>query len=240
VVNLNIPDLIIIQKTKKPKKMKSKLFFPAIAILLIVFIGCTQQPKEANKDSKSNTVQLFNGKDLTGWEQKNGTASYEVIDGVIVGTTVLDSPNSFLCTVEDYADFILEFDVKVDTNLNSGVQIRSHSLTEFNNGRVHGYQIEIDPSTRSWSGGIYDEARRGWLADLENNEAGRNAFKNGEWNHYKIEASGPSMKTWINGVPTAELIDSMDTEGFIALQVHSAPAAGRQVKWKNIKFELLD
>lgn len=220
--------------------MKSKLTFSALVILLIVFIGCNQQPKEEKKDSKSTTVQLFNGKDLTGWEQKNGTASYEVIDGVIVGTTVLDSPNSFLCTVEDYADFILEFDVKVDTNLNSGVQIRSHSLTEFNNGRVHGYQIEIDPSPRSWSGGIYDEARRGWLADLENNEAGRNAFKNGEWNHYKIEARGPSMKTWINGVPTAELIDSMDTEGFIALQVHSAPVAGMLVKWKNIKFELLD
>ena len=220
--------------------MKSKLIFSVIVILLIVLIGCNQQPKEAKKDSESNTVQLFNGKDLTGWEQKNGTATYEVIDGVIVGTTVLDSPNSFLCTVEDYADFILEFDVKVDTSLNSGVQIRSHSLTEFNNGRVHGYQIEIDPSTRSWSGGIYDEARRGWLADLENNETGRNAFKNGEWNHYKIEARGPSMKTWINGVPTAELIDSMDTEGFIALQVHSAPVAGMQVKWKNIKFELLD
>ena len=219
---------------------KSKFILLTIAVLLVLFVGCKQQAKEDEKTKENKIIQLFNGTDLSGWEQKNGTATYEVVDGIIVGSTVLESPNSFLCTVDDYSDFILQFDVKVDTNLNSGVQIRSHSLTEYNNGRVHGYQVEIDPSPRSYSGGIYDEARRGWLADLENNEAGRNAFKNGEWNHYRIEADGPSIKTWINGVQTAQLIDSMDASGFIGLQVHSAKVEGIQVRWKNITLELIE
>jgi hypothetical protein len=219
---------------------KSRFIYAMMAVLIVLSVGCSQDSKDEKKSNKTNIVQIFNEKDFTGWEQKNGTAAYEVIDGVMVGSTVLDSPNSFMCTVDEYADFILEFDVKVDTNLNSGVQIRSHSLADYNDYQVHGYQVEIDPSPRSWSGGIYDEARRGWLADLENNEEGRKAFKNGEWNHYKIEANGPSIKTWINGVPTAELIDSMDATGFIAFQVHSAKEEGLQVKWKNIKLELID
>ena len=72
-----------------------------------------------------------------------------------------------------YDDFILELDFKVDPEMNSGIQIRSNSFPEYNNGRVHGYQIEIDPSERAWSGGIFDEGRRGWLADLEDNTVGK-------------------------------------------------------------------
>lgn len=219
---------------------KSRIIYVAAAVLMLLSAGCNQESKDVKEVDENTTVQIFNEKDFTGFEQKNGTAKYEVIDGVMVGSTVLESPNSFLCTVDEYSDFILEFDVLVDTSLNSGVQIRSHSLADYNDYRVHGYQIEIDPSPRAWSGGIYDEARRGWLADLEDNEAGRKAFENGEWNHYKIEANGPSLKTWINGIPTAELIDSMDAQGFIAFQVHSASKEGLQVKWKNIKLELLD
>ncbi len=180
---------------------------------------------------------LFNGKNLEGWEQLNGKAKYEVEDGVIVGTTVEGSANSFLCTEKDYSDFELQFDVKVDPRMNSGVQIRSQSLENYKNGRVHGYQVEIDPSDRAWSGGIYDEARRGWLSDLKDNEEGRKAFKNNEWNTYRVLCYNDMIMTWVNGVPTAMLEDDMTKEGFIALQVHSfrgdTPA---QVRWKNIKI----
>ncbi|RJP22108.1 MAG: DUF1080 domain-containing protein [Candidatus Omnitrophota bacterium] len=180
---------------------------------------------------------LFNGKDLEGWEQLNGTAKFEIEDEVIVGTTVEGSANSFLCTKKHYSDFELEFDVKCDPRLNSGVQIRSQSLKEYQNGRVHGYQVEINPSDRAWSGGIYDEARRGWLCDLKDNEEGRKAFKNNEWNTYRVLCYGDKIMTWINGVPTADLTDDMTKEGFIALQVHSfkgdTPA---HVWWKNIRI----
>lgn len=180
---------------------------------------------------------LFNGKNLEGWEQINGEAEYSVEDGTIVGTTVKGSPNSFLCTKKHYTDFELEFEVKDDPRLNSGVQIRSNSLPDYKNGRVHGYQVEIDPSDRAWSGGIYDEARRGWLDDLKDNEAARKAFKNGEWNTFRVLAFKDRIMTWVNGVPAANLEDDMTHKGFIGLQVHGFrgdPPA--QVRWKNIRI----
>lgn len=100
--------------------------------------------------------------------QINGTAKYEVKDGTILGTTVAGSPNSFLCTRKHYSDFDLEFEVKVDSRLNSGVQIRSNSFPQYRNGRVHGYQVEI--STNGNAGFIYDEARRGWLSKDRSDE----------------------------------------------------------------------
>jgi len=179
---------------------------------------------------------LFNGQNLDGWVQRGGKALYEVKDGIMTGSTVLNTPNSFLCTKNDYGNFVLELEFKVDDRLNSGIQIRSHSLDDYRNGRVHGYQVEIDPSDRAWSCGIYDEARRGWLYDLKNNEAARKAFKQNDWNRVHIEAIGPSIRTWLNGVPAANLIDSMTANGFIALQVHSSKIAGVKVMWRNIRI----
>ena len=132
--------------------------------------------------------KLFNGKDFTGFKQLNGEAPYRVEDGCLVGKSVSGQPNSFMATEQEYGDFILEFEVKCDPSLNSGVQFRSESLPDYQNGRVHGYQCEIDPSDRAWSGGIYDEARRGWLVTLTDNDAGRAAYKRDDWNKYRIAA----------------------------------------------------
>ncbi|NJN27915.1 MAG: DUF1080 domain-containing protein [Cyclobacteriaceae bacterium] len=183
---------------------------------------------------------LFNGKDFTGFKQLNGKANYTVEDGVMVGTTMHDTPNSFMATEKKYGDFILEVDLMVDPSMNSGIQIRSLSTPDYKDGRVHGYQVEIDPADRAWSGGIYDEARRGWLYPLDLNPKGRKAFRNNEWNHYRIEAIGNSIRTWVNGIPCADLVDDMTSEGFIAFQVHSIgkdAQEGTQIKWKNIKIK---
>lgn len=179
---------------------------------------------------------LFDGKTLKGWVQRNGKAKYEVQDGMIVGTSVKGEPNSFLCTKKDYNNFILEVEFWVGEDMNSGIQIRSLSLADYKDGRVHGYQVEIDPSPRAWTAGIYDEARRGWLYDLRNNEAARKAFKPGEWNKLHIEAIGHSIRTWLNGVPAANLVDSMTPSGFIALQVHGRPKSGIKARWRNIRI----
>jgi len=145
-----------------------------------------------------------------------------------------------LCTIKEYGDFELNVDVKVDTAMNSGIQIRSESKPNYQDGRVHGYQVEIDPSKRAWSGGIYDEGRRGWLVNLEDNEPGRKAFKNGEFNHYRIVAKGNTIKTWVNGVLTSELNDVMTLKGFIAFQVHGTKIdKPMQVIWKNITLKEL-
>lgn len=183
---------------------------------------------------------LFNGKDLQGWKQLNGQAKYEVVNGEIVGTTVPDQPNSFLSTEKNYGDFILELELFVDDSMNSGVQIRSESKADYQNGRVHGYQVEIDPSDRKFSGGIYDESRRGWLYPMDINPKGKMAFKNQQWNKYRVECIGNSIRTWINGVPTANVVDAMTPAGFIALQVHSIgknDVPGKQIRWRNIRIQ---
>lgn len=205
--------------------------------------------------SEEGWVSLFNGKDLEGWEQHSGTAPYRVEDGAIVGRTIPDTGNSFLCTKKKYGDFILELEFKVDPSMNSGIQFRSsfydkETTVEINGkpkkfpaDRVHGYQYEIDPSDRAYTGGVYDEARRGWLFDLKNNEAARKAFKQGEWNKVRIECRGDSIKTFINGVPAADLTDGMTKEGVIALQVHGIgkkkESAGKEVRWRSIRIKEL-
>ena len=216
------------------KNLKSIKVISLFAILITVFLTSCQE----NKPNEP-WVDLFDGKTLNGWTQKNGEANYTVRDGIIVGSTVHNTPNSFLTTDKMYDDFILELDYKVDPSMNSGIQIRSNSFPHYNNGRVHGYQVEIDPSERAWSAGIYDEARRGWLNTLEDNKDAQKAFKQNEWNHYRIEAIGDTLKTWINGVPASYLIDDKTASGFIALQVHSIgkdKKEGTEILWKNIKI----
>jgi hypothetical protein len=193
-------------------------------------------------------VDLFNGKDLDGWIQRGGKAKYSVQDGQIVGTSVPNTGNSFLCTKKNYADFVLELEFKVDPGLNSGVQIRSECFDDAKMltlggkeikipaGRVHGYQVEIDPSSRAWTGGIYDEGRRGWLKDLKNNEPAQKAFKQGDWNKFHIECRADSIKTWLNGVAAADLKDSMTPTGFIGLQVHGV---GKNEKSLEVRFRNL-
>lgn len=207
-------------------------------LVLILFallcMGCTGEKKE-----QAPWIPLFDGTSLNGWTQQGGEAKYEVRDGSIVGTTVHNTPNSFLTTNEMYGDFILELEYKVDSTMNSGIQIRSNSFPYYLDGRVHGYQVEIDPSERAWSAGIYDEGRRGWLNPLVDNPEAGSAFKQNDWNHYRIEAIGDTLKTWINGVPAAHLIDEKTTSGFIGLQVHSIgkeQKSGTEILWRDVKI----
>src|SRR5262245_12390357 len=185
-------------------------------------------------------VSLFNGKDLTGWVQRNGKATYVAKDGVIVGTSAPNSPNSFLCTEREYGDFELEFEVWVHPELNSGVQIRSLSKTDYQNSRVHGYQVEI--AVGGFSGGIYDEARRGkFLNAAEPTEAITNLLKKEAWNSYRVVCRGDHFQTWVNGVPVTDLHDGMTARGFIGLQVHGVGDRKDplQVKWRNLRIREL-
>jgi type 1 glutamine amidotransferase len=222
----------------------------SVLLLLLIVAGATA----------GEWVDLFDGQTLKGWSVHSGYASYRVEDGAILGTAVKDSPNTFLCTDKEYADFILEFEVKCDPRLNSGVQIRSHIAKDpmffvFRRAdgrprqlvippdRVYGYQVEIASAETGTSGGIYDEARRGYfLADVSEKPAAGKAFKDNQWNKYRIECKGSSIKTWINDVPCADLRDSLDAKGIIGLQVHGL---GRdffpyQVRWRNLRIRELN
>ena len=138
----------------------------------------------------------------------------------------------------------MEFEVFADPSINSGVQFRSNSFKGYDNGRVHGYQFEIDPGDRGFSGGIYDEGRRGWLYPLTLNSKGRKAFKNGTWNSCRVEAIGNLIRTWINGIQFSNLVDDLTASGFIGLQVHgignNKAQAGKKIKWRNIRIKTDD
>ncbi len=179
-------------------------------------------------------VPLFDGESLEGFEQINGSAVYEVVDGAILGTTTQGSPNSFLCTTRRFRDFELQFEVNlINPQLNSGVQIRSNSYAHDRGGRVHGYQVEI--SSNGHAGFVYDEARRGWLSTDRSDPKARGAFRTGDWNHYRILCQGDRIRTWVNHVPVADVTDSMTAEGFIGLQVHGVRGDPHwQVAWRNL------
>ena len=211
-----------------------------LATLCFIVCAITLHAQAPEKGWKN----LFDGKSFTGWKKLGGNAEYKIENGAIVGITVPSSPNTFLVTEEEYGDFIIEMDVKLeDSSINSGVQFKSQfdSAGRGGKGLVYGYQFELDPSFRKWTGGIYDEARRGWLYPLTLNPKGQNAFKQGVYNKIKIESIGNTIKTWVNGILTAYMVDTLSEEGFIALQVHSvgkAEQVGKKMYWKNIRIKV--
>ncbi len=183
----------------------------------------------ARPESGLDGAALFDGRTLAGW-RSIGDARFEVQDGGINGR-VGGGAQSFLATERTFGDFVLELDVKLFDQGNSGIQVRSNQDAV---GRVRGWQIEIDPSARAWSGGLYDEGRRGWLANLEGNEPARKAFDGAGWNHFRIECIGVRVRTWLNGVPAVDHLDPADLEGFLALQVHSGN--NTNLVWKDLRF----
>lgn len=205
--------------------LRSTVLFVSFLLLLIAS-GCATHATD-----NSGLKPIFDGKTFNGWDPR-GEANYTIEDGVIIGKTGKGG-HGWLCTKKQYADFILELEVNIKTG-NSGIQVRSH----FNDkNQMVGYQIEVDPSARAWSGGLYEQGRRGWLQDLKNNEPARKAFKVGKWNKYRIVCQGDSIKSWVNGVPCADFKDSMDKSGLIALQVHAGKNI--EVRFRNIRLQEL-
>lgn len=222
----------------------------ALCLATMVAVAQTDATEEdsAAKDDDGGWVSLFDGETLEGWEKHSGEAKYHVEDGAIVGTSVPNTGNTFLCTEEEYADFILEFEFMGHPELNSGVQFRSDiKLLD----RVYGYQNELEDENkdRDWFCGIYDEARRGWIYPTKEDEAlgekfgeqGKKLWKNGDWNTIRIECRGDHIQTFLNGEKRADLHDNMTTEGLIGLQVHGVGDREEpmQVKWRNIRIKVL-
>lgn len=169
---------------------------------------------------------------LDGWRVLGG-AHFELRETaagvVLVGSGQDLARNSFLVSEAEWGDFELNLDVRIHDG-NSGVQVRSHVDWRAAGGAGHlaGYQIEVDPSERAWSGGLYDEGRRGWLDSNEAKPEARAAFVVGEWNHYRIVCDGAHIQSWVNGVPCADFVDSgedLTLRGHLAFQVHQGKSA---------------
>lgn len=210
-------------------------------LLSISMISC-----QSIDQNEEKWVNLFDGESLDGWKAVMGAADFEIENGEIIGIAKFGTPNTFLITEEQYDDFILEFDLKINhISSNSGAMVRGKfdPAARNGNGLVYGYQIEADPTERAWSGGLYDEARRGWIYPLDLNPPAKSAFKMGEWNTYRIEAIGNEIKSWINGQEVAYVVDDMDSRGFIGLQVHSINDPnyeGEKTHFRNIRIQTED
>ena len=227
--------------------MKSRYFLPLVlaALAAPTFASAEDGWQEWFKDGLGDAKVV------------SGQASYEVKDGVLVGTTVDGSPNTFLAK-GPFKDFELQFEVKVDDALNSGVQVRSHLAKEGDPvpdgakgdkplpaGRLYGPQCEI--AVNGTAGDFYDEARRGtWWSILTKTEAVRSdaakaAFKKGEWNHCRIVVQGDHYQSFVNGVKTADFSQPGDPEGHIGFQVHGIKKGDgpNTVRWRTVKFKTL-
>ncbi|PHI20653.1 hypothetical protein CEQ90_06265 [Lewinellaceae bacterium SD302] len=189
---------------------------------------------------ESEWTNLFNGQNLNNWEKYGGDAPFEIEGETIIGTCVPERNNTFLCTDRPYGDFVLELEFFLEALLNSGVMVRAQHRKQGDIRRIYGYQMEIDPGPRAYTGGIYDEARRGWIYPLHPFPEARTAFQQGMWNKVRIEAIGQQLRTYINGQPVSNLIDAMDSEGLICLQVH-APwgdnMEGKSVSFRKIRIK---
>ncbi len=201
-----------------------------------------------NLDDETGFVAMFDGETLAGWRRINGEATYRVEDDCIVGDVGDGTPiNTFLRTEAIYRDFEFRVDVKMDVPGNSGIQFRSQQgepSDRIPDGRVFGYQNELDQRLdRRWTGGIYEEGRRGWLHPLEGDAfaEARAAFDIEDWNTIVIRAEGRHLRTWVNGVPCSDFVDEADeflSEGFFALQVHSG--AQGVIRWRNPRILVLN
>jgi hypothetical protein len=235
-------DLENLKSFKQPQlkmvRLSCNLLFLSIAISTL--LSCSSASKKLNG---SQMKPMFSQGSLAGWKVVGGEAEFAYEEEEIVGYAKANTPNTFLITEQEYGDFILELDLKIeDESSNSGIMIRGQYDPNGRDGQglVYGYQVEADPTSRAWSGGLYDEARRGWLYPLDLNPAAKSAFKMKEWNSYRIEAIGNEIKTWINGQEIAYLVDEMDARGFIGLQVHSIsnPAdEGNKTFFRNVRIQ---
>jgi hypothetical protein len=220
--------------------MKNHIKITLFSILIWAMASCQSSPQ---KTSENTWIELFNKENMEGWKIVAGEAPFEVKDSEIIGYAKANTPNTFLITEQEYSDFILELDLKIeDLSSNSGIMVRGQFDPSAKEGKglVFGYQIEADPTERAWSGGVYDEARRGWLYPLDLNPNAKAAFKMNEWNSYRIEVIGNEIKTWINGQEVAYVVDDMDAKGFIGLQVHSIKNPedeGNKTYFRNVRIQ---
>lgn len=194
---------------------------------------------------------LFNGKDLSGWTNPYEWGEAKVVDGEIQLTA---NKKFFLVTEKTYNDFVLEGEVLLpEGKANSGFMFRCH----VQKNKVFGYQAEVDGSDRRWSGGLYDEGRRGWLwpskqgrtkeksalekekesQEFFQQEEVRNALKRNDWNLYRVTCRGSKLKIEVNGVTTTEFEDTTDAKGYIGIQHHGEK--GQTYRFRNLRIKEL-
>jgi len=204
---------------------------PALAALIFL------APARADEEF----TPLFDGKTLDGWTNPYEWGEAKVVDGEI---HLKADRKFFLITEKEYDDFVLEVDVHLpEGKANSGVMFRANVKPN----KVTGYQAEVDGSDRGWSGGLYDEGRRGWFispkrGDRENVQAFQkragDAFDRDGWNTYRITCRGDRIQIAVNGTTTVDVRDDADAKGPIGIQHHGEK--GAVYRFRNLRVRPLE
>lgn len=234
---------------------KPFLHILTISLLVMGVVGCsveTPASEGGRVEAVSKGIDLLSEEVFPQWTQKGGQAVFELKDGVLTGTSRPNTQNSFICPPKRYENFELQFEVKSDPRLNSGVQIRSSDdLKDMNDkmpmanqeriaeilgkqARMFGPQVEI--AANGNAGGVWFEVGRGWLSKA-NKEKVETIYKKDGWNHYKIMANGPRIQVYINGEKITDFVDDVThmAEGYLGFQVHSVSYPDpSHVHWRNI------
>ncbi|MFB6247506.1 MAG: DUF1080 domain-containing protein [Salinibacter sp.] len=211
-----------------------------VFLLALALTGCQSSDDSSSSGSGTPTGEewtpLFDGQSLEGWRNPYDWGTARVVDGTI---ELRADEKFFLVTEQTYDDFVFEGEVRVpDRESNSGFMFRAQVDTN----RVYGYQAEVDPSKRAWSGGLYDEGRRGWLNPPEGDSAAGEAFRQkhgdafdpGGWNRYRIRAVGDSLQIWVNGQQATAYRDTVDSAGVIGIQHHGED--GKVYRFRNLRI----
>lgn len=214
-----------------------RTLFVVLLSAALVPLGCQRSGDSSSESTaEKDWTVLFDGQSLEGWYNPYDWGEAEVVDDEI---HLRANEKFFLVTEDTYDDFVFEGEVRVpDRESNSGFMFRAQVDTN----RVYGYQAEVDPSERAWSGGLYDEGRRGWLHPAEGDSiAGVNfreehgeAFTPDGWNRYRIRAVGDSLKISVNGERTTAYRDTVDSEGRIGIQHHGED--GKVYRFRNLRI----
>ena len=189
---------------------------------------------------------LFNGYNLDGWKNPYTWGDVRVKNGEI---HLEANKKFFLVTEKTFSDFMLNVEIKLpEGKANSGVMFRAHVQPN----KVFGYQAECDGSERRWSGGLYDEGRRGWIWPSKQGRTKdpkilshakesqeymkqpkiAGALKRNDWNRYQISCRGNRINIKVNGVTITNIQDDTDASGHIGIQHHGEK--GAIYKFRNI------
>ncbi len=222
-----------------PVHLTSRTLFVVLLSAAFLLVGCQQSPDSSSSSATTadgDWTVLFDGQSLDGWYNPYDWGEAEVVDDEI---HLQADQKFFLVTEDTYDDFVFEGEVRVpDRESNSGFMFRAQVDTN----RVYGYQAEVDPSERAWSGGLYDEGRRGWLHPAEGDSIAGvtfrkehgGAFNPDGWNTYRIRAVGDSLEISVNGEQTTAYRDTVDSEGVIGIQHHGED--GKIYRFRNLRI----
>jgi hypothetical protein len=203
-------------------------------------LSAADAPVVPPKEGKSETIKLFNGKDLNDWEghkvgDKNkvdDTKYWSVVDGVIIGKNTQPVPvSTYLLTKRKFSDFRLTATVKLaQSEMHSGIALWGRVAPEQKDDYTYAGHLVMFPS--GW--GLYDlYGRQGLPVDVE---PAKKAGKQHDWNELEILAQGNRIRLVVNGAPVMDWRDPEPTrikEGPIGLQLHSNNAP-QEVQFKDL------